>query len=228
VAAGNRESDRGVVYRMSSALADRFIHLEMKAVWEDWFEWATEKMIHPDIMGYLSFSKPSLYTFDPQTNSRAFATPRSWSYVDLLLQNPNTDDTTLHDLIAGTLGDGIVTAFMAHRSVAGSLPNPKDILTGKVTKVDDIEVSASYSLTVGLCYELREAFANRDPSWSQQVDAYFNFILNNFETEIGIMSAKMALGGGTSRLPIDHEEISSYGRFLEKYGRYISASYQTA
>jgi MoxR-like ATPase len=30
VAAGNRESDKGVTYRMPTPLANRFIHLEMK------------------------------------------------------------------------------------------------------------------------------------------------------------------------------------------------------
>jgi MoxR-like ATPase len=39
VAAGNRESDRGVAYRMPSALANRFVHLEMTTDFEDWQTW---------------------------------------------------------------------------------------------------------------------------------------------------------------------------------------------
>ena len=40
VAAGNREADKGVVYRMPAPLANRFIHLEMKPEFDDWLEWA--------------------------------------------------------------------------------------------------------------------------------------------------------------------------------------------
>ena len=36
VAAGNRESDKGVVYRMPTPLANRFIHQEMRVDFESW------------------------------------------------------------------------------------------------------------------------------------------------------------------------------------------------
>ena len=35
VAAGNRETDRGVTFRMPAPLSNRFIHLEMKVDWDD-------------------------------------------------------------------------------------------------------------------------------------------------------------------------------------------------
>ena len=40
VAAGNRESDRGVTYRMPSPLANRFVHFEMEVDVNDWRLWA--------------------------------------------------------------------------------------------------------------------------------------------------------------------------------------------
>jgi len=38
VAAGNREADKGVTYRMPAPLANRFIHLEMAVNFDDWFQ----------------------------------------------------------------------------------------------------------------------------------------------------------------------------------------------
>ena len=70
-AAGNREADKGVVYRMPAPLANRFIHLEMKPEFDDWFEWAVENNIHKDVVGYLTFSKKDLYDFDPKSPSRS-------------------------------------------------------------------------------------------------------------------------------------------------------------
>ena len=81
VAAGNREADKGVTYRMPAPLANRFVHLEMTVDWDDYFGWAVDHKIHKDVVGFLTFSKKDLYDFDPKSSSKAFATPRSWSFV---------------------------------------------------------------------------------------------------------------------------------------------------
>ena len=154
-AAGNREADKGVVYRMPAPLANRFIHLEMKPEFDDWFEWAVENNIHKDVVGYLTFSKKDLYDFDPKSPSRSFATPRSWSFVSELLSD-DLDENTVTDLVSGAVGEGLAVKFMAHRKVASELPNPSEILEGKITEMKSKEISAMYSLTVSLCYELKE------------------------------------------------------------------------
>jgi len=38
-------------------------------------------------VGYVGFAKQDLYDFDPKSSSRAFATPRSWSFVSELIQD---------------------------------------------------------------------------------------------------------------------------------------------
>jgi len=84
VAAGNRESDRGVTYRMPTPLANRFVHIEMRVDFASWQEWAIDAGIHKDVVGYLTFAKQDLYDFDAKSSSRSFATPRSWSFVSQL------------------------------------------------------------------------------------------------------------------------------------------------
>ena len=71
VAAGNREADKGVTYRMPAPLANRFVHLEMAVDFDDWFQWAVINRIHKDVVGYLQFSKKDLYDFDPKSPSRS-------------------------------------------------------------------------------------------------------------------------------------------------------------
>ena len=143
VAAGNRESDKGVTYRMPTPLANRFVHQEMKCDFASWQEWAVHHNIHKDVVGYLSFAKQDLYDFDPKSASRAFATPRSWTFVSEFLDDESDDDTVMN-LIAGTVGEGLAVKFMAHRKIAGRMPNPADILAGKVKELEVKEVSAMY------------------------------------------------------------------------------------
>ena len=220
VAAGNRETDKGVTYRMPAPLANRFVHLEMAIDWDDWFDWATENKIHKDVVGFLTFSKKDLYDFDPKSSSRAFATPRSWSFVSELLVDDDCDESTLGDLTSGAIGEGLAGKFMAHRKVASKMPNPTDILSGKVKKMESKEISAMYSLTVSLCYELKDSCDKKAKDWNSQVNNFFRFIMDNFETELVIMGTKIALS--SYKLPLDPDEIDCFDEFHQKFGKYIA------
>jgi len=222
VAAGNRETDKGVSYRMPSPLANRFVHLEMAVDWDDYFEWAVDNNVHPDVIGYLTFSKKDLYDFDPKSSSRSFATPRSWSFVSELLTDDDVDNETLTDLVSGSVGEGLAIKFMAHRKHASKMPNPSDILSGKVKKMDSKEISAMYSLTVSLCYELKNSCDKKAKNWNDQVNNFFQFIMDNFETELVIMGTKIALS--QYKLPLDPDEIKCFDDFHAKFGKYISAA----
>jgi len=223
VAAGNRESDKGVTYRMPMPLANRFLHLEMRPDFTSWQNWAVNKGIHKDVVGYLSFAKQDLYDFDSKSSSRAFATPRSWCFVsDLLNDEDDSDDDTLFNLVAGSVGEGLAVKFMAHRKVAGQMPEPSDILAGKVKELRVKEISAMYSLTISMCYELKDALENKKISnkqFHEMADNFFSYIMANFETELVVMGAKIALK--TYRLPIEPSQLKNFDDFHKKYGKYI-------
>jgi hypothetical protein len=219
VAAGNREGDRGVTYRMPAPLANRFVHLEMKVDFDDFQEWATANHLHPEVVGYVSFAKQDLYDFDPKSSSKAFATPRSWVFVSDLLEDDDTDTDTLHNLIAGAVGDGLAVKFMAHRKIASKLPKPDEILDGKVTKLEIKEVSAMYSLTTSLCYELRDRAEKKAKGWDDMADRFFRYMMDNFSTEIVVMGAKTALSNFD--LPLDATKMKSFDEFHKRFGKYV-------
>jgi len=223
VAAGNRESDKGVTYRMPAPLANRFVHLELAVNFDDWFEWSVNNNIHKDVVGYLTFAKKDLYDFDPKSASRSFATPRSWSFVSELIAD-EIDDNTTTDLVAGTVGEGLAVKFMAHRKVASSMPNPTDILAGKVKELKTKEISAMYSLTVSLCYELKEACDKNDKKFDDKVNNFLRFAMDNFDVELVVMGVKLAIT--QYALPIDPDEVECFDEFHDRYGKYIKAAQQ--
>jgi len=222
VAAGNRDSDKGVTYRMPMPLANRFIHLEMKADFASWQGWAVDKKIHKDVVGYLSFAKQDLYDFDNKSSSRAFATPRSWVFVSDLLEDETMDTDTQFNLISGAIGEGLAVKFAAHRKLAGKMPEPLDILQGRVKDLQVKEVSAMYSLAISMCYELKEAVDNKTvdmKKFHEMADNFFAYAMNNFETELVVVSAKIALK--TYKLPIEPSQLKNFDDFHKKYGKYI-------
>ena len=220
VAAGNRESDKGVTYRMPTPLANRFIHQEMKVDFPSWLEWAVNNRVHKDVVGYLSFAKQDLYDFDAKSASRAFATPRSWTFVSQLLDDASDDDTTMN-LIAGTVGEGLAVKFMAHKKVASKMPNPADILSGKVKDLQVKEVSAMYSLVISMCYELKGAIENKveDKKFHEMADNFLGYMMKNFETELTVMGARIALT--TYDLPFLPTKLKNFDEFHQRFGKYI-------
>ena len=222
VAAGNREGDKGVTYKMPSPLANRFVHLEMRPDFDAWQRWAVQNNIHKDVVGYVSFAKQDLFDFDPKSSSRAFATPRSWTFVSQLLESdlPTNIET---DLVAGTVGDGTAVKFMAHRKVAGQMPNPRDILDGKVKELKVKEISAMYSLTVSMCYELKDLNSKKEKissdEWHEKVDNFFKFMMENFTTELTVMGARVALT--VYNLPFVPNKLKTFDEFHKRFGKYI-------
>jgi hypothetical protein len=221
VAAGNRESDKGVTFRMPTPLANRFIHQEMRVDFPSWQEWAVQNKVHKDVVGYLSFAKQDLYDFDAKSSSRAFATPRSWTFVSQLLEDESGDDDTIMNLVAGTVGEGLAVKFMAHRKIAGKMPNPADILAGKVKDLDVKEVSAMYSLVISMCYELKAAVEAKveDKKFHEMADNFLGYMMKNFETELTVMGARIALT--TYNLPFLPTKLKNFDEFHQRFGKYI-------
>jgi hypothetical protein len=222
VAAGNRESDKGVTFRMPMPLANRFVHIEMRPDFTSWQTWATSRGIHPDVVGYLSFAKQDMYDFDAKSSSRAFATPRSWCFVSDLLRNDSLDEETLFTLVAGAVGEGLAAKFKAHRKFSAQLPEPMDVLTGKVTDLKVKEVSAMYSLTVNMCYELKDLMDNKKVERSkllEMMNTFLTYMMANFETELVILGSRIAIK--QYNLPLEPTKLKCFDEFHKKFGKYI-------
>jgi hypothetical protein len=196
-------------------LANRFVHLEVRADYDSWNEWAVQNREHKDVVGYIGFAKQDLMDFNPRSASRAFATPRSWHFVSEFLHDEDATDAELSDLIAGTVGDGLAVKFMAHRKIASKMPRPEEILSGKVKTLDVKEVSAMYSLTVSMCYELQDAYAKlgkeKIADWHGMADNFFRFMMDNFTTELVVMGARVALT--TYNLPLVPGKLKNFDEF---------------
>jgi hypothetical protein len=230
VAAGNRETDRGVTYRMPAPLANRFRHLNMTVDFGDWLTWALTNEVHQDVVGYLSYAKQDLFDFDPKTSSQAFATPRSWNVVSGMLKVNGFDDADTYEQkaeIAGAVGEGMAAKFIEHRRIAGTMPNPEDILDGKVKKLDPkltSEISAKYSLVVGLTYEVNEMYKENGTKgdFKEKFNNAVRFAYDNFDPEMVVLLFKTIMTDYQIRFNIRTDlDKDVYKVFSERYTKYI-------
>jgi hypothetical protein len=230
VAAGNRDTDRGVTYRMPAPLANRFIHLTLRPDFDTWQNWAITNKIHPDVVGYITANKIDLFNFDAKMSGQSFATPRSWSFVSELLSEDHLNEIEFTDLIAGTVGEGIALKFNAHRKVSANMPNPTHILEGKVRELKNKDIAACYSLTVALCYELKECWdknAKTDKGndhFHAQFDNVLRFIMDNLGVELQVMLVHAALT--TYKMQFKASKLKNFQEFNKGAGKHVVAAVQ--
>lgn len=148
VAAGNREGDRGVTYRMPSPLANRLVHFEMEVSVEDWRLWAFENGVDARIISYISYKNEHLFTFDAKSDTKSFATPRSWEFVNSILKSGLSQNMLL-DAISGAVGETVAISFLGFIKVMHKLPDIQKILeTGSGAYSEEVDVL--YALSTGL------------------------------------------------------------------------------
>ncbi|MFT7860120.1 MAG: MoxR family ATPase [Sulfurimonas sp.] len=148
VAAGNREGDRGVTYKMPSPLANRFVHFELDVDVDDWREWAFQSGIDPRVIAYVTYKNEHLFTFDPKNDTKSFATPRSWEYVDKILKADLGSDVIL-DTLSGAIGKEVAVGFLSFMKVMDRLPDVDKILDGELREYPE-EIDVLYSLSSAL------------------------------------------------------------------------------
>lgn len=125
VAAGNRQQDRAVTYRMSSALANRFVHLSLDVDVDDWRSWAIGRGLNPLVVSFIGF-RPSLLNEAPG-ESPAYATPRSWEMLSDVLESFGSVKACA-DLLPGIVGDGSAREFMSFVKKADSAKKIEEVI----------------------------------------------------------------------------------------------------
>jgi len=159
VAAGNRESDRGVVFRMAAPLANRFVHLEMEADAQEWRNWAIQAEIDPSIVAFISHRPDALFTFNSKEESRAFATPRTWAYVHEILSSAPEEDLIM-PMVSGAIGEELAASYLGFRAVANQIPDLESILDGTCSDVPS-DTSALHILCTTLSMRINDSTSSK-------------------------------------------------------------------
>lgn len=158
VAAGNHETDAGVTYTMPAPLANRFVHIDYEVHFDDWRAWAINNNLKSEVINFLNFRPGVLHDFDP--DKRAFPTPRSWEFVNRILES-GSSTIVERNLIAGAVGDGASTEFAAFLKIFRNLPNPDAILMNPRTAVVPTDLATLYALCGALAERATEANFDR-------------------------------------------------------------------
>ena len=152
VAAGNRAEDNAVSLPMSSALANRMMHLELHAEPEEWARWASGQGLDPSLVGFIRF-RPEMLFAPGKDCERGWPSPRSWEHVSNILEF-GLDDDELPLCVSGLVGDAAAGQFLAYRRQFKALGNVRELMLdpGKPLKLDSRKPDVCYALASALAY----------------------------------------------------------------------------
>lgn len=131
-AAGNHDDDAAVTVPMSTALISRLINLSVTADIKHWLNWAQKGNIRSLITSYLEWKPDAFYTFDSKNPDQPFACPRSWTFVNSLLEVWGGNPIGKLPVIAGCI-NAIAHEFVAFAAMRKDLPKKADVLANPNT-----------------------------------------------------------------------------------------------
>jgi hypothetical protein len=141
-AAGNRREDRAAAGTISTALANRFAHVEIVADVDTSVEYFNKIGVDPLIPGFLRF-RPGLLHSMEGANLLAFPTPRAWEQVSKVVRAPAG---LRFKLVRGLVGEGAAGEFEAYAKV-DNLPSLDDIVANPTKCRIPSEPGTKYALS---------------------------------------------------------------------------------
>lgn len=194
VAAGNRAEDRAVAQTFSSALANRFCHLDVEADLDSWCQWAAANQVHPDVIGFVRFRPECFFNMNGKVE-QGWPSPRSWTRVASTLENAGEglDEDTLSLMVQGLVGAGAATEFLAFRRWSKELPDVPAMLRGETPISIPERADQRFAFCSSLAHHLWKGPENRQ---QQRLDRFFKIsqeLTSDFAT-LALLDATAAQG----------------------------------
>ena len=219
VAAGNRGGDRAVTTTLSSALANRFCHLEVEPDLEDWVKWANGAGIHPHVTGFLRFRPECFHDMEGDLE-RGWPSARSWERVSEVLQAGRLEGRLLELMLAGLVGPGAGRELCAFLEWAVQVPDAKELLMDPEQFCMPERADQRYALCAALVHYL---WNGPKDSLQERIDGFIALGLkmtSDFAAMamIDAFSAAPKQGDGISQL-LSHPR---YGQWTRRHGKAFS------
>ena len=195
IGAGNRENDKGIVFKMAAPLANRMIHLELEVSFEKWKPWAYENKMDKAILGFLGFREDLLHKFDPASKSKAFPSPRTWEYVSKILDF-NLPDAEKRETIFGTVGEGAGLDFWAYMELLNGVVDTATVLDMNRNYDLPEDTSAIYGINTALVYHFQSL---KKPPTEDMLLAVYRYLEKIPQDELRVAAFKEFTG---NKLPI--------------------------
>lgn len=197
VSAGNLTTDRAVAMSMSSALSNRFMHVELEVDDAQWVKWAMTHDVHPSVTGFIQYRPMALFNMEKENLERGWPSPRSWERVSQMTKIYGSNENLLRKIVYGLVGPAKGVEFMEFHRLNKSFDNIIDMMYGK-TPIKIPEWSDQlYAMCSTMIYVLWRGQDAEDER--KRLDGFFK-ILTEMRPEFVMMCINGAMHGRSEDL----------------------------
>ena len=224
-AAGNLVEDNAVAYSMSSALANRFMHVELVEDADDWTRWAIQNSINPSVVGFIRYRPELLFNMENEDLERGWPSPRSWekvSHMIDIMEKTNTSKKIVKKAIFGLVGAGTGAEFLEFYKNKTAYEDVLKVMTDPSldVKIPD-NVDQQYAIASAMVYHLWRGKDEKDEQ--NRIRGFFKLAMalpSNFST-VAVVDA-MSVNSEHKKINKDYKNIivnhPCYMEWAKKHG----------
>lgn len=151
LACSNRRTDRAGVTGMLEPVKSRFLSIvEIEPSLDDWCVWALNHDLPTALVAFHRFRGGELLCkFAPAADMSQSPVPRTWAHL-AEIEAWGLPDSVEAEAMAGAVGEGAATEYLAFRRMVGSLVTADQILLDPSTAALPGEPSACYAVCTAL------------------------------------------------------------------------------
>ena len=197
VSAGNLTTDRAVALSMSSALSNRFMHVELDVDDQQWCKWAMTHDVHPSVIGFIQYRPMNLFNMEKENLERGWPSPRSWERVSQMTKIYGNNEELLRKIVYGLVGPAKGVEYIEFHRLNKNFDNIVDMLYGKAPIRIPDKNDQLYAMCSSLVYVLWRGKDEVDES--KRLDGFFK-ILQKMRPEFIMMCINGAMYGRSEEL----------------------------
>lgn len=197
VSAGNLTTDRAVALTMSSALSNRFMHVELDVDHDQWSKWASQNDVHPSVIGFINYRPMNLFNMEKENLERGWPSPRSWDRVSQMTKIYGNNEELLRKIVYGLVGPAKGVEYIEFHRLNKNFDNIIDMIYGKVPIKIPEKNDQLYAMCASLVYVLWRGKDEADEM--QRLDGFFK-ILQKMRPEFVMMCINSAIYGRSEAL----------------------------
>ena len=225
VSAGNLTTDRAVATSMSSALANRFLHIELKEDPDQWIKWGTMNKVHPSVLGFIRYRPEFLFSMENENLERGWPSPRSWERVSHMVKIYGNNEPILRKMVYGLVGPAKGLEFMEFFKLNEQFENVLDMMYGKIPVKIPTKNDQRYAMCSTLIYQVWRGENTKDEN--ARIGGFYN-IVKELPPEFIMMCIQGAMHGTSKENTVEcTKKMYShpmYAKCMEKYHKYINES----
>ena len=204
------------------ALANRFLHVEMREDAESWISWALRHDIHPSVLGFIRYRPEMLFRQEGENLERGWPTPRAWERVSRMLSMfGKEDEGLLRKVVYGLVGDRAGVEFMSFHKMNMDFDDTLEMMTNPDCPCAVPErADRKYALCSSMAYLLWRGEDKADEE--RRIDGFFRICMK-LTSDFASMAMMDAMAGKGGRPEEDCVEKlfahRMYRQWAEKHGQ---------